>query len=369
MLSFVMRNRFALINLALWVVFAWLLYVGLRWFLPFVLPLLIGTLIAILIEPLVKLLTRIRMPRWLASMVTLLIFFGGGAALLLLLAAKLAIELADFTKHLPSLISDVVAKGQDLLHDAVAFYGTLSPAMTEKVQENLDALSNTLARYGKAMAEAVVAWITNVPSMLTIFLLSLIIAYFVSKDIKKLQRLLLKFISPSIKEKGDVVRDDLGKAVFGYIRAQAILISITFVQVLVGLSILGVDYAFTLSLLAGFLDILPLLGTGSLFVPWAIYLFIVGNTKLAVGLLIVYGLIVAVRQLLEPKILAESIGLDPLLTIIVMYAGYHLVGFVGVLLAPFLIITFMSLMKVRAFDFLIDDGPDDDNDPKIIIKE
>jgi predicted PurR-regulated permease PerM len=196
MLAFVLRNRYALINLALWGLLAWLLYMGLKWFLPFVLPLVIGTLIAILIEPIVKLLHRLRLPRWLAALLTLLLFFGGGAALLLLLAAKLAIELADFTKQLPHLIGDVIAKGEDLLHQAIAFYGTLSPAMTAKVQENLDALSKTLTEFGKDIAEAVVAWISNIPSMITIFLLSLIISYFVSKDLPKFQRYLLRFVHP-----------------------------------------------------------------------------------------------------------------------------------------------------------------------------
>jgi sporulation integral membrane protein YtvI len=213
---------------------------------------------------------------------------------------------------------------------------------------------------------SVLGWLANVPSTLTIFIISLLIAFFISKDFPLWKTRILRFVNPAIQEKGSIVLDDLGRAIFGYTRAQAILITITFVQVLIGLLILGVDYAFSLSLLAAVLDILPLLGTGSLFVPWAIYLLIVGNIKLAVGLLIVYGLIVAVRQILEPKILADSIGLDPLFTIVMMYAGYHAVGFLGVILAPFLLILFVSLLKVQAFHFLVDPDHSDEEKGKIL---
>jgi sporulation integral membrane protein YtvI len=355
MLSFVLKHRYSLMNLGLWLLFGWAVYMGLRFALPFFLPLVIGILIAVLIEPIVKLLLKIKLPRWLASLTTLILLFGGGAALLLLFAAKLMLELAALKDHVPHLVSGVIQRGSDLLHEAVAYYSTLSPEMSAKVQENLQKLADVLTDIGKGIAQAVLDFLRDVPSAVTIFLLSLLISYFLSKDFPLWQRRLLRVVHPSVREKGDLVLDDLSKATFGYLRAQAILIFITFCQVLIGLLILGVDYAFSLSVLAAFLDILPLLGTGSLFIPWAIYMLIIGNVKLGVGLLIVYGLIVAVRQLLEPKILAVSIGLDPLVTLVVMYAGYQAIGFIGVLLAPFLIIAFSSLLKVRAFDFLVED--------------
>lgn len=354
MLAFVIKNRLKLINLGLWVLVGVLTFLGLRYLLPFVVPLLFGMLIAVLFEPVVKLFVKLKIPRWIASLMTLVLFFGGGAALLLLLAARLVIELTDFARKVPDMAHGLVDKGQELLHEGVALYGQLSPRMSAEVQGQLKKLGEALGEIGKGMADAVVHAIGNVPSMVTIFLLAVVISYFVSKDFPKWQNRLFRLFHPSVREKSDVVFDDLGKATFGYVRAQAILILITFCQVLIGLLVLKVPYAFSLSVLAGFLDILPLLGTGSLFVPWAIYMLVVGNTKLGIGLLVVYGLVVVVRQVLEPRILAESIGLDPLVTIVVMYAGYQAVGFIGVLLAPFIIIAVQSLIKVRAFDFLVD---------------
>ncbi|MGB8954361.1 MAG: sporulation integral membrane protein YtvI [Tumebacillaceae bacterium] len=366
MLAFVKRNAQALINLGLWIIFFWLLYFALTRALPYITPLLLGVLFAILLEPIVKLLHKLRIPRGVSALTTILITFGGGLALLTLLGARLAIELGRFSSRIPELTSGMVAQGQELLHRAIAFYGTLSPTMTEKMRENFNRIADALTNFGSGIVSSVLGWLANVPSTITIFIISLLIAFFISKDFPLWKTRILRFVNPSIQEKGSIVLDDLGRAIFGYTRAQAILITITFAQVLIGLLILGVDYAFSLSLLAAVLDILPLLGTGSLFVPWAIYLLIVGNVKLAVGLLIVYGLIVAVRQILEPKILADSIGLDPLFTIVMMYAGYHAVGFLGVILAPFLLILFVSLIKVQAFHFLVDPDHSDEEKGKIL---
>lgn len=366
MLAFVKRNAQALINLGLWIIFFWLLYYALTRALPFISPLLLGVLIAILLEPIVKLLHKLRIPRSVSALTTILLTFGGGLTLLTLLGARLAIELGRFSTRIPELTSGMVAQGQDLLRQAITFYGTLSPTMTDKLNENFSKLADALTNLGSSIVTSLLGWLANVPSTITIFIISLLIAFFISKDFPLWKTRILRFVNPSIQEKGSIVLDDLGRAIFGYIRAQAILITITFAQVLIGLLVLDVEYAFTLSLLAAALDILPLLGTGSLFIPWAIYLLIVGNVKLAVGLLIVYGLIVAVRQILEPKILADSIGLDPLFTIIMMYAGYQAVGFLGVILAPFLLILFVSLLKVQAFHFLVDPDHSDEEKGKIL---
>jgi sporulation integral membrane protein YtvI len=366
MLAFVLRNRLALINLGLWVLFFWLFYLGLRWVVPFILPLLIGSFIAILLEPIIKLWLKLRIPRWTAAGGTILLVFAGFTGLLAFLGARLMIELAGFINYVPTLMNRFSAQTLDAFHRATEFYGTLSPDMAAQVKKNLTDLAKMLSDWAQAIASSALHALGNIPSLLTITLLSLLIAFFIAKDYPLWKGRILRYVSPSIREKGSVVLDDLSKAVFGYFRAQAILITITFMQVLIGLMILQVDYAFMLSLLAAFLDILPLLGTGSLFVPWALYLILFGgNLKLGIGLFVLYALIVIVRQLLEPKILADSIGLDPLPTLIGMYAGYQALGFVGLLAAPFLIIVFTSLLKVQAFHFLLDPDTTDDQPPKI----
>src|SRR5690606_5790957 len=129
-----------------------------------------------------------------------------------------------------------------------------------------------------------------------------------------------------------------GNAILGYLRAQIILMLITMGQTLVGLYVLGVDYTLLLTLIVGFLDLLPVLGPGLIFVPWCVLAFLLGNLRLAVSLLILYGIISVVRQLIQPKIVGDSIGIHPLETLVSLYVGLKVLGVAGLILGPILVV-------------------------------
>ena len=142
---------------------------------------------------------------------------------------------------------------------------------------------------------------------------------------------------------------DLKMALVGFIRAQLTLITLTAIIILVGLMILKVNYALTLALVIGLVDLLPYLGVGAVMVPWIVYLFIVGNYKLAIGLSILYLITIVVRQFLEPKVYASNIGLDPLLTLVALFVGLQLFGFIGLIIGPTLTVILMALYRARVF--------------------
>ncbi|MBR2570475.1 MAG: AI-2E family transporter, partial [Paenibacillus sp.] len=127
---------------------------------------------------------------------------------------------------------------------------------------------------------------------------------------------------------------DLQKALFGYLRAQFILISITAVVITIGLMMIGVDYAVTIGMLIGIVDLLPYLGVGAVMVPWIAYCFITGDASIGIGLSILYGIVLVARQVMEPKVLASSVGLDPLLTLVAMFVGLKLFGVFGLIIGP-----------------------------------
>ena len=101
----------------------------------------------------------------------------------------------------------------------------------------------------------------------------------------------------------------------------------TTVIVLIGLLILRVPYAITIAIITGVVDLLPYLGTGAVFVPWVIYVFFTGDTAFAIGLLILYIVVIVQRQIMEPKVLSSNIGLDPLATLVALFVGFKLFGF------------------------------------------
>lgn len=355
MLEFILKYRKQLINFGLFAGAVILIYWILKWLVPFIIPLIIGLIFAFLIEPLVRLLSgRVKVPRWISTMVSLLLVFGGGLALLIVLSAKLVIELGNLATNIPIWTQYIVNRFYgDFTRLLNLYYTNVSPELKAKVNENLMNLGQTLGKMGATLAQSALHGISSVPNLLVIFILALFISYFISKDLPIFKRKIGSWLPMQVREKGHVVYTDLLTAIGGYIRGQAILITITAVQVLIGLLILKVPYAFSMALLSAFLDILPLLGTGTLFVPWAFFSLFTGDVGLGIGLLILYAFIVVVRQVMEPRILAGTIGLNPLAMIVVMYAGYQASGFIGVLLAPFILIALQSLIKVQAFDLII----------------
>ena len=119
--------------------------------------------------------------------------------------------------------------------------------------------------------------------------------------------------------------------------------------ILIGLFILRVDYAVTIALITGFVDLLPYVGTGLIFVPWIIYQAITGNIGLAIGLAVLYVVVLVQRQLMEPKVLSSNIGLDPLATLIALFIGFKLIGFLGLIVGPVALVILTTLHRANVF--------------------
>ncbi|MNC44362.1 putative inner membrane protein [compost metagenome] len=142
---------------------------------------------------------------------------------------------------------------------------------------------------------------------------------------------------------------DLRNALFGYLRAQLVLISITAIIVITGLLLLGVNSAFAIGLTIGLVDLVPYLGVGIVLLPWSIYSYMTGNLALGIGLSVLYAVILITRQILEPKVLASSIGLDPLAMLIGVFAGLQLFGMLGLLLGPVILVVLDAFHRAGVF--------------------
>jgi len=198
------------------------------------------------------------------------------------------------------------------------------------------------------------AWLVgiviNLPQMFIFMLIVAIATFFLAKDWPAIRLKVLSMVPKNQKTKASFLFNDLTRTFVGFLKAQATLVSITALWFIVGLKVLGIDYALTIGLIAGLLDILPVLGPGAIMVPWLIWELVIGNTKLGIGILVIYLLASAVRQLLEPRILGNNIGLHPLLTLLSLYVGLQLAGVVGMILGPILVVLVMSMYKAGVFN-------------------
>lgn len=152
-----------------------------------------------------------------------------------------------------------------------------------------------------------------------------------------------------------MVMSNLKYAVGGYFKAQFKIMFVVYVLLVIGFAILNVRFSFLLALIIAFLDFLPFFGTGTALIPWAAYQLIAGDYRMLIGLLILYGVTQLVRQLIQPKLVGDSMGLRPLPTLALLFIGYKVGSVLGMIFAVPIGMIIINLYKAGAFDYILDD--------------
>ena len=322
---FVMVLYALLILIVLWAVFRYLFW----WFAPF----LIAAALAALIERPVRFCkTRLHIPRALASGVLTLLSFAGLGSLLWMALSRILRELYAFLTHLPA--------RTELLMGLARFLQRLSTHLPEAISSWLFSSFETLVRDGIQIPQGLLSRLgsfatsaaAQLPSILFFLLVALIATYFFSTDHERIHHALRAHLPPRWKRLFSDTRREVLRAFASYLRALALLLSLTFAELVVGLTVLRIPYALGLAFLIAFIDAVPVLGTGTVLVPWALARFLQGDFATGLGLLILYGIIVIVRNIIEPKLIGRQIGLHPLVTLISLYVGVRAFGALGILL-------------------------------------
>ncbi|MBM7554986.1 sporulation integral membrane protein YtvI [Thalassobacillus pellis] len=325
-------------------------------------PFIFALLIAYMINPLVDLLERqLRFPRGMAVFTVLLSIL----AVLFAIITLLIVEIADGTSYLaeevPQHFKTLISYLQAVIattvipiyQKLVSFMNTLDPAQQQTIMTNIQNIGENIAQEGALLLQNILQKIPvilkELPSYITVLVFSLLGTFFISKDWYRLTGLIKKTFPQRVIISFRNVLKGLKKAMVGFLKAQLTLISITAVIVLIGLLILRVDYAVTIAVITGAVDLLPYLGTGLIFVPWIIYMFFTGNYFLTIGLAILYIIVIIQRQLMEPKVLSNNIGLDPLATLVSLFVGYQLFGFLGLIAGPVVLVILSTLFKAGVF--------------------
>ena len=248
------------------------------------------------------------------------------------------------------MVEGIFSRTNDL-SDKIPFISRLeNKEASEKMKTALSSmLSGALSSLSAKIPDAVMSFASALPSFI-LFAITLIVAtFYMGSGIGSLNAFIIGLIPKDSRHRVFSAKEKLMKACGKYVKAYAMILFITFIQLLIGFWCLKIPYALTLSALIAIIDILPVLGVGTVLVPWAVILLIMGNTYLGIGLLIVFAIIWVVRQVSEPKIVGQSIGISPLTTLIAMYAGFKLVGFSGLFLFPIAAIIVKTLWEAGLF--------------------
>lgn len=348
----------------LWICFV--IYAGFLLFkfgTPLLYPFIFALLIALLINRPVNFMTaKFRFPRWLSVILALLVLMMLVAGVATLIVTQTVSEINELAKLLPGVTKELGEYlqrtiSQDFLmglYDQIQWmYTHLDPEFKNKVdstiQSGISSITQTAQDWVVAFLNGLKNLIVSLPNMATVSVISLIGAFFISKDFYVWKKRFQRVLPNGVNSRLDQVLNDLKGALVGFIKAQITLISLTAAIVIIGLLILDVNYAITIGLITGLVDLLPYLGTGTVFVPWIIYLFFKGNYSLVIGLSILYGVVLIFRQVIEPKVVAENVGLDPLLTLVALFVGLQLFGFLGLIIGPVALVLINALVKADVF--------------------
>lgn len=321
-------------------------------------PFLLAIIIAIFIEPVNQLLMKYgRLKRVYAATITCTLFTLATLGTLYLLGLKIISELTVLLKKTPTYLENVNVYFKDFTTQTQLFYDSLSPEKAQQFQQGLEtgvsALTGALNDLISGFSSYFLNIAKTIPNLFIIYIVFSVALYLFSYSLPLLKNSFLSLFHESSQHKVDSILLNLRKSIFGFMKAQFILSSLTYLVALSGLLLLKVDYSLTIALLIVIVDILPIVGTGSFIVPWAVFCLITGDVFLGVGLLILFLVITVFRRTVEPKILGDSIGIGALSTLISLYIGFKLVGVVGLFLGPIVVIIYQAMRKVGLLNIKI----------------
>lgn len=345
-----------LISLGLTVICVGLALKAVSWFMPFV----VGWILSVIAGPLVGFFEkRLKIRKKLGSVITIILVLAACIGLICLLVSKLWGEVAALIRNAP----DIYRNLEEWLEGISGGDSQLSQYLPDQVEENWQTLLQSLdSRAGKVVGSLSEPTIEiagevakKIPSAFIGTIVAFISAYFFIADKDQVNLWLKRVVPDSVGSRIQLVIDNLKFALGGYFKAQFKIMGVIFLILLAGFWIMGVHFSILLALAIAFLDFLPFFGTGTALIPWAVYCFFSGNYSMVVELLVLYGITQLVRQLIQPKLVGDSIGLNPLLTLFLLYAGYRLGSVMGMIFAVPVGVLVINLYKAGAFDYILDD--------------
>lgn len=324
-----------------------LLWFFCRFLLGLLMPFVLAFLLAALTRPVVRLLSRkTGWPQGVCAVLGTLLFLLLLGFLLYLLCARLFSELQrlfGFLAEDSAKEDGSIARMLRFLREIgtrIPFFARLKdfPLLEEMLGDPMQYLSQqlqkTLGELASKLAGGIGALLAGLPGVLFFLVVTLIACFYFAMEYDKICRLPERLLPSGVRTRLPEWKRRFTGALKRCAKAYLLLFALTFAELFLGFLFLRADYPFLLALLAASLDILPVLGVGTVLVPWAIFAFLTGSTVRGVWILVLYAVITVIRQIVEPRLLGKSIGLHPILMLMAFYVGLSLFGVAGILIGP-----------------------------------
>ncbi len=321
-----------------------LAYVFFKYALGIFLPFAFSYLIVALARPIInKMCKKRRVPKPLASILVISIILFIVVYLTVICVSYGIRQLGSITNNILDNLSsesNFISNSFEWIESLKSkfpFLNSILPGMDESLYSMLlETVGNTLKGLSSRLTSFMAGFISSFPSFVVMLIVIVLSLFYFSKDYDLIAEKIEETAPEKIARKLPIIKKEIISMVSKYLKAYSILLIISLIQLFSGFLILGVKNSFLLAVVISFVDMLPILGVGTVLIPWSIVELVRGNTFMGIGLIILFIIVYIVRQIAEPKILSKQMNIHPLITVFAMYAGLKLLGIGGLIIAPFL---------------------------------
>lgn len=319
-------------------------------------PFIIAYFVSLIVNPMVHgIEKRFHLPRGVCAILVIVLTVGVLGGIITGIVWKIIDEIRNVYEDLPIIYENV----RIAWIKTSAFFSDFVAMLPENMQNVFDDASNQVLEWFADFATDthIVRSAGNIakklPSIFIVAIVFILSLYFMITDAKKVSLAVKKPFSEEFIQKMEGFKTEIKRYVGGYVKAQLTIMCISFTIILIGLSILKIDYALIIAIAVAILDALPFFGSGAVLWPWALVAFIMGDVLLGIGLIIIYLAVILMRQFIEPKIVSQNIGIHPITTLMAMYVGFRIFSIGGMIVGPLAMVMLVSLYRTGIFDGVV----------------
>jgi len=330
------QKRDFLTNFAYWAILAGGIYLALEYLLPISIPFILGILIAWMVVGISR---KLRCTHRLFRICLTALIYGLIALLITLLSAKGVSTISGIIQWLPRVYELKLLPFVTLCYDwCIQRIQLLDPALINALEMLLEGLLSGLKSLISSLSgfavNLVSAIAVGIPDLILSLLAMIFSTVFVVADYERIAQFTSDHLPVKVKHILLLIRRYLTDTLFVVIRSYVLIMLLTFTELSLLFSFFGIEHAVLKASIIALLDIMPILGTGGIMIPWAVTSLVLGYTKLGLELLLIYGIVTVIRNYVEPKIVGTQLGLHPIITLVAMFIGLRLFGFWGLFGLP-----------------------------------
>ena len=329
-----------IVNIVFVILIAGLVFFFFKYVVGLILPFIIAFIMVSVLHPLIRWMHKqFRINQKFLSVALMLLLYAFVGSLLFWLVLQVIFLLQSALSGLPSYYAQTIAPALTSLWTFLDdFAADLPPAWVSSFETVENSLINGAQNLFISISQTGISFITRfinaLPSFFITLIFTVMLSFFIGQQYDEVIAFIRDHLPPKAQEFARGLRSILKNTIFRYLRAYLILMSITFVELAVGFTVVGTPSAIGVAAGIAIFDALPVFGTGGIMIPWVIIEGIQGNLSYAFQLLIVYGIVTTVRNVIEPKVVGDQLGLNPIVSLMAVYLGYRQFGVIGMILCP-----------------------------------